>query len=321
MVSRRWLFTLTMCFSPSSIFRAFFFPPLFRLLLLPRPSFFLGGGPLWTGNKFLNSFVCRVCPFLWFGPLIQIRLVPSWSFTVGMVDHSAVSPRVLPLRRGFTFAISQWGKNGAKSTFTQDLNARSARHVQLFSLFCFFFFLLRRRRRVDLYRIEAKSGILTLVYWNSKQVERLFFGVVRVEEPEIPFSSSFQYGKKHFFFLSFFHSTANLVILFVCSHWPVAFIELEGRKNKRRQTILLRSVSFAIKQTKKKQNKKMVVVFPRMVACNLTIIFVYEPEISSGRSSVVLNTDKKKKKKKKMTLFETGSATRRIPDNVNALNI
>ena len=105
------------------------------------------------------------------------------------------------------------------------------------------------------------------LYWNSKR--RVWAIVLGRSCSPSPFSSLSD--EKHLFFFLKSWQTCHIICLSSLVH---PFIEA---------------------QQKKKQNKTMespsviaVVVFPRKVACNLTIIFVYEPEISSGHSSVVL---------------------------------
>ena len=225
MVSRRWLFTLTMCFSPTAYLSC-----AFSLLLL-----------FFRAQQFLNSFV-RV-PLV---PFIQTRLVPSWS----LPDYCT-----LPVEGRVKKTP------GPYQHFTRDLNARSARHVQLF----FFLSLLFSS-------LSSSCGSLShlntgALYWNSKR--RVWAIVLGRSCSPSPFSSLSD--EKHLFFFLKSWQTCHIICLSSLVH---PFIEA---------------------QQKKKQNKTMespsviaVVVFPRKVACNLTIIFVYEPEISSGHSSVVL---------------------------------
>ena len=107
MVSRRWLFTLTMCFSPTAYLSC-----AFSLLLL-----------FFRAQQFLNSFVRG--PLV---PFIQTRLVPSWS----LPDYCT-----LPVEGRVKKTP------GPYQHFTRDLNARSARHVQLFFFsFSFVFFVV-----------------------------------------------------------------------------------------------------------------------------------------------------------------------------------
>ena len=137
MVSRRWLFTLTMCFSPTAYLSC-----AFSLLLL-----------FFRAQQFLNLFV-RV-PLV---PFIQTRLVPSWS----LPDYCT-----LPVE-------GRVKKNsGVVSTF----HARFERAVGSSRAIVFFFFLfcfLRCRRRVDLYRVWILARSIEI---QNAESERLFWVV------------------------------------------------------------------------------------------------------------------------------------------------
>lgn len=199
MVSRRWLFTLTMCFS-QDLSCPFF--SCFLLLLLFLHKIFISGWWRFASirRRLLNSLVSQPPP-LFFCPCVhsdQARalVIPSslfWFFLGGL--YTCAHPFRMVLFSFFfiictvdQFFVNDFffkRKRGQIKRFTRDLNARSARHVQLFSRLLLFsadiFFILEKRKSlksfwttilftrfvflfffifwscVDLYRMEATT--------------------------------------------------------------------------------------------------------------------------------------------------------------------
>ena len=192
MVSRRWLFTLTMCFSPTAYLSC-----AFSLLLL-----------FFRAQQFLNLFV-RV-PLV---PFIQTRLVPSWS----LPDYCT-----LPVEGRVKKTP------GPYQHFTRDLNARSARHVQLF----FFLSLLFSS-------LSSSCGSLShlntgALYWNSKR--RVWAIVLGRSCSPSPFSSLSD--EKHLFFFLKSWQTCHIICLSSLVH---PFIEAQQKKTKQNNGISVRN--------------------------------------------------------------------------------